>query len=126
MEKIVEEKQTVKLEPKPNMEYLYKMDMIWLDYDGRTKKTQEDDGYDWLGLDVPTRVMVDVTLKDKRYHFTDKISGIRYTTYYGWSLYENTEENIELLKQNAKVLDKMRKLASTQHNIRSKCVTLEK
>jgi hypothetical protein len=26
--------------------------------------------------------------------FTDKLSGIRYTTNYGWSLAENTPENI--------------------------------
>jgi hypothetical protein len=52
--------------------------------------------------------MVDVIkLPNDSFEFTDKLSGIRYTTNYGWSLAENTPENImsinDYLVSNAKL-----------------------
>ena len=47
--------------------------------------------------------MVNVTLKKSCYHFIDKITGEKFKTYYGWSLYENTAENLELIKKSADI-----------------------
>jgi hypothetical protein len=42
--------------------------------------------------------MVDVIkLPNDSFEFTDKLSGIRYTTNYGWSLAENTENIILMI-----------------------------
>lgn len=76
------------LEPKQNMEYLYLMEMIWLDESLHPQTKVER-----------YTVMVNVVKNDdESFSFQSKETGVKYRTNYGWALAENTPENLERIR----------------------------
>lgn len=82
---------TDNLEPKPNTEYIYNFDMIW--YADRSKQLKH--------IDVESGFIVENVeqMETGNYDFNIKDSQERYQCSYGWAFIENTERNVELLKQ---------------------------
>lgn len=76
------------LEPKPNAEYIYNMDMIW-------KRSSIEN----FPVKKGTIVINVEQLDAGNYSFNIKGDPQIYICSYGWAFIENTERNIELLKQ---------------------------
>lgn len=88
-------------QPKVDIEYIYLLNCVW---------TQNELG------DKPIRIgsiMIDVVqLESGGYEFTFKETGERLRTNYGWSLAENTNENVVNIKiydEHSKELQKVKK-----------------
>lgn len=77
--------------PNPNIEYIYRHDMVWLPNSLKAIK-----------IKINTIVNNVVILDNGSYEFTVKETGEKYRCNYGWAFAENTPENIKKLK----VLDK--------------------
>ena len=81
---------TKNLEPKSNTEYIYNLDMIWT-MDSHEQKT------------ITERIIVEnVKQMEVEGGYCFNIKGENdnyYISNYGWAFIENTNENIELLKQ---------------------------
>ena len=74
------------IEPKP-IEYIYMLDMIWKPNSMDSVKFQQDS------------IVINVRkLENNSFEFECKKTGITYQTNYGWSLAENTPENVEKIK----------------------------
>lgn len=77
------------IDPKPNTEYIYNLDMVWLPcelYNHNVKKG----------------IIVENVIRDGdscRYTFNIKGNIERYECNYGWAFIENTERNVLLLEQ---------------------------
>ncbi|MCK9415299.1 hypothetical protein M0Q97_01420 [Candidatus Dojkabacteria bacterium] len=70
----------------PNIEYIYDLDMVWFKHE----EIIVDRGI----------IVTNVKLLDSGgYSFNIKGSDKEYECYYGWAFIENTERNIELLKE---------------------------
>lgn len=76
------------LEPKPNTEYIYNLDMVWIK--GKLKSMPIKQG---------TIVYNVEQMEAGDYSFNIKGKSETYRCTYGWAFIENTERNIELLKQ---------------------------
>ena len=76
------------LQPKPNTEYIYNLDMIWI------KNKLES-----LPIKQGTIVENIEQMDAGNYSFNIKGETETYSCSYGWAFIENTERNIELLKQ---------------------------
>lgn len=112
-EVIVEESSKSYLEPKPNMEYYYRLDIVW-------KK-----GVGEVPIEEGT-IMVDVTKHEYgEYHFTCKATGERYKCNYPWSLAEYTPENMKLIQEYDKHSEKLNKVENTNRELGRKIKTLE-
>lgn len=85
---------TDNLEPKPNIEYIYNFDMIW--YADKDKKI-EHMGH--IPVESGTIVENVEQMEAGGYDFNIKDDSERYHCNYGWAFIENTQRNIELLKQ---------------------------
>jgi hypothetical protein len=100
--------------PKPDMEYIYMMDMVWTP--------------NVLG-DKPIKIgtiMVDVIqLENRSYEFTCKETGERLRSNYAWSLAENTPENVKRIKFYNKEYIKFKKHEKKIKYLRNDIFTLE-
>ena len=76
------------LEPKPNTEYIYNLDMIWIK--GK---------FESIPIKQGTIVYNVEQMEAGDYSFNIKGKTETYCCTYGWAFIENTERNIELLKQ---------------------------
>jgi hypothetical protein len=76
------------LEPKPNTEYIYNLDMIWLKGKLESLTVQK-------GIIVENVEQLDAG----NYSFNIKGKPEVYICSYGWAFIENTERNIDLLEQ---------------------------
>jgi hypothetical protein len=76
------------LEPKPNTEYIYNLDMVWLKGTHDTIPVEK-------GIIVENVEQIDAG----NYIFNIKNQPETYKCSYGWAFIENTERNVELLKQ---------------------------
>ena len=78
-------------EPKPGMEYVYKLNEIWTVNSLFSKPIKR-----WS-------VMINVIKKDNgSYEFTSKETGESFRTNYGWALAENTPENLIRIEEYEK------------------------
>lgn len=101
--------------PNPDMEYIYRMDMVWTP--------------NVLGS-KPMKIGTIVTNVIKKYNgsfeFTNKETGELLCTNYGWSLAENTPENVKRIKDYEKEYAKFRKHELKIDSLRNSIVTLKK
>ena len=73
--------------PKSDMEYIYRLDMVW--------KPNELGGFPILPNSIVKNV---VKLPNNSYEFIVKDTGEKYRCNYGWAFAENTKENIEKIE----------------------------
>lgn len=76
------------LVPKQNMEYIYNLDTIWL-----------MDSFGSIPVDKGLIVENVEQMEAGNYSFNIKGQSDKYRCTYGWAFIENTERNIELLRQ---------------------------
>jgi hypothetical protein len=97
-------------EPKPGMEYVYRLDMVW---------QKGVNGHIAVELNsivtdvVPMYRNGDKNNKIDGYEFTLKSNGERYYCYYAWALAENTENNAfvtNTLEGLKRVIDSFQKI----------------
>lgn len=74
--------------PNPNMEYFYRMEIVWTSDSLINKKIKHG-----------TIVNNVIQLENGGYQFTNKETGEILRTNYGWALAENTPENLEKIKK---------------------------
>ena len=74
--------------PNPDMEYIYRFDMIW-----------NPDILETKSIKIGTIVTNVKQQPNKSYHFIIKDTGELCCTNYAWSLAENTPENIERIEK---------------------------
>jgi len=98
--------------PKSDMEYIYRLDMAW-------KKNSHNS----IPIKIGTIMTNVIQMDNGSYEFTRKETGEILTSTYGWSLAENTEENvirIELFeKENLKFEEHEKYKNSLLHDIRT-------
>ena len=90
MENVIINESEKCIDPKPNTEYIYNLDMVWL---------ESSPSYQ---LDVKKGIIVENVIKHGDgcgYTFNIKGNVERYECFYGWAFIENTERNILLLKE---------------------------
>lgn len=102
------------VQPKSDMEYIYRHDMVW------------KSGH--FG-DIPIKpgtIMIDVIkLENNSYEFTCKETGERFRTNYGWSLAENTPENVKRINRLEKEQIKLKKFEKKVAELYDKVITLK-
>ena len=74
--------------PKPDMEYIYRLDMTW-----------KPDELQHYPITIGTIVNNVIQLDNRSYEFTIKDTGEVFRTNYAWALAENTPENIKKIKK---------------------------
>lgn len=101
--------------PNPDMEYIYRMDMVWTPNSIHSKPIK-------IGT-----IMNNVIKKENgSFEFINKETGELLCTNYGWSLAENTPENIKRIKDYEKEYVKFRKHELKIYSLRDSIITLKK
>lgn len=99
---------------KPNMEYIYLLDMIW-------KPNQFGDQPIKVGT-----IMKDVIQSENGgYEFTCKETGERFRTNYAWALAENTPKNIKRIEEYNEEYSKLQKFENKVSLLRNDIITLK-
>ncbi len=102
------------LNPNPNMEYIYLMDIIW----NPNKLEEKTIKYGTIMKNVKR-------LENGSYEFQSKETNEIFCTNYSWSLAENTTENIERIKEYNKKNKKLQRYKKYVDTLRKNIKTLE-
>ena len=100
--------------PKPDMEYIYRLDMCW-----RPNELKH------IPMKVGTIMTNVVQLENKSYEFTCKETGERLRTNYAWALAENTPENVKLIEEYDKEYSKFKEYEKKVTSMLKKIKTLK-
>lgn len=101
-------------EPKEEMEYIYLLDMIW-----------KPNVFGSFPMTIGT-IMTNVKrLHNDSFEFTDKETGERYRTNYGWALAENTPENLIRIEEYNIAKNEMDVLKKKVKKLRNKITDLD-
>jgi hypothetical protein len=101
-------------QPNPDMEYIYRMDMVWTPNELKDKP-----------IKVGTIVNNVVQLENKSYEFTNKETGELLRTNYAWALAENTPENVERIELYEKEYIEFKKHEKKINSLRNNITTLK-
>lgn len=101
-------------EPKEGMEYIYLHDMVFIIGKLDSVKVK----YGSIVTDV-------VKLENDSFEFTLKEDGKSYCTNYGWSLAENTPENLDRINAYLESDKKLEKLKKETYKLRNLVIDLD-
>ena len=102
------------LNPNPDIEYIYLLDMVW-------KPGKLESKYIKQGT-----IVIDVIkLKNNSFHFTNKETNERLCTNYGWALAENTYENNKRIELYNKELIRFKKFEKYIKKLKNNIITLK-
>lgn len=100
--------------PNPNMEYIYRMDMVWVPGKLGDIEMRKDS--------IVTNV---VQLQNGGYEFLCKETGRKLCTNYAWALAENTPENILRIQKYDEEYKKFKEYEKYLTNLRNDIITLK-
>ena len=101
--------------PNPEMEYIYRFDMVWTPNKLGGKEIK------------PGTIVTNVTKKDNSsFEFTNKETGELLCTNYGWSLAENTPKNRTKINKFNKEYAKFKEHERKVNILRENIITLQK
>lgn len=100
--------------PKDNMEYIYRLDMVWTPNELGDKPIK-------IGT-IMTNV---IQLDNRSYEFSCKETGERLRTNYGWALAENTPDNIKRIEKYEKEYLKFKEYEKKINQLRNNIITLQ-
>jgi hypothetical protein len=101
-------------QPKPDMEYIYRLDMVW------TPNKLEG-----KSIKIGTIVTNVVQLENKGYQFICKETGELLRTNYAWALAENTPENVKRIAIYEKEYIEFKKFEKKINSLRNNITTLK-
>jgi hypothetical protein len=100
--------------PKPNMEYIYRLDMVWTPNELGDKP-----------IKVGTIMTNVIQFDNGSYEFTCKETGETLRTKYAWALAENTTENILKIEKYEREYKKIKEYEMIINKLRNDIITLK-